>query len=461
MNREALRAARSQILTEWRLALFKWSGEDVERARLVRRRSSDISLTLLAGVLPWSTSGGSVLIFASAVLILSTIPPDEYRVFPTRLAARVPLLLFLLAIVGTAWAVGVPWVDRFVAVEKVSKLLMIPLLLYHSRRSDRALWVFGFFVASNVLLMVYSFVIFFQPDFAFHVRYRQEGVPVKNYIDQSQAFSFCAVALAAFAIELAKKRLFVFAALIFATSAAFLLNMAFVNVARVTFIYLPVLFLLLAFRYLSARWRAAALVFSAIVAISLASMSPILQEKLSSILTEYKEIDASLVKELPGSVGTRLEYWKKSLIFFRSDPFFGHGTGSTRMLFERAAINQSGFAALITSNPHNQILAVGIQWGIVGCALLCAIWISHYYLFRGPGYVSLLGALLVVQNVVSSLFNSHLFDFYEGWLYVLGVGICGGLCVHVDRSRRPAGPAFFEPSGLPAGRLEPENPLPS
>jgi len=27
----------------------------------------------------------------------------------------------------------------------------------------------------------------------------------------------------------------------------------------------------------------------------------------------------------------------------------------------------------------------------------------------------------------SSLFNSHLFDFHEGWMYVLGVGIAGGM----------------------------------
>jgi hypothetical protein len=29
--------------------------------------------------------------------------------------------------------------------------------------------------------------------------------------------------------------------------------------------------------------------------------------------------------------------------------------------------------------------------------------------------------------MVSSLFNSHLFDFHEGWMYVLGVGIAGGM----------------------------------
>jgi len=31
-----------------------------------------------------------------------------------------------------------------------------------------------------------------------------------------------------------------------------------------------------------------------------------------------------------------------------------------------------------------------------------------------------------VQNIISSLFNSHLFDFTQGWIYVFGVGIAGG-----------------------------------
>jgi len=33
----------------------------------------------------------------------------------------------------------------------------------------------------------------------------------------------------------------------------------------------------------------------------------------------------------------------------------------------------------------------------------------------------------VVQNIFTSLFNSHIFDFHEGWMYVLGVGVAGGM----------------------------------
>jgi hypothetical protein len=55
------------------------------------------------------------------------------------------------------------------------------------------------------------------------------------------------------------------------------------------------------------------------------------------------------------------------------------------------------------------------------------MWLSHLMLFQGEGLAAWIGLVVVVQNLVSSLFNSHLFDFHEGWLYVLGVGIAGGI----------------------------------
>ena len=51
----------------------------------------------------------------------------------------------------------------------------------------------------------------------------------------------------------------------------------------------------------------------------------------------------------------------------------------------------------------------------------------HLLLFRGEGLVAWIGLLVVVQNIFTSLFNSHLFDFHEGWMYVLGVGVAGGM----------------------------------
>ncbi|MGA7682692.1 MAG: ligase, partial [Pseudolabrys sp.] len=47
--------------------------------------------------------------------------------------------------------------------------------------------------------------------------------------------------------------------------------------------------------------------------------------------------------------------------------------------------------------------------------------------FRGNNFVEWIGLVIVVQNIVGSLFNSHLFDFVQGWVYVVGVGVAGGI----------------------------------
>jgi hypothetical protein len=143
-------------------------------------------------------------------------------------------------------------------------------------------------------------------------------------------------------------------------------------------------------------------------------------------------------------LGSRLIYWGRSLKFFAEAPVIGHGTGATRGLFEKAAAGEEGALGRVVSDPHNQTLNVAVQWGVVGVILLYAMWIAHLALFRGGGFVNWIGLLVVIQNMLSSLLNSHLFDFNEGWIYVLGVGIAGGMTLAQRVSPRaplPAGAA--------------------
>ena len=65
----------------------------------------------------------------------------------------------------------------------------------------------------------------------------------------------------------------------------------------------------------------------------------------------------------------------------------------------------------------------------------------YLLLFRGDDLASWIGLLVVVQNVVSSLFNSHLFDFHEGWMYVIGVGVAGGMVIRAQQAEAKAAEA--------------------
>jgi hypothetical protein len=60
------------------------------------------------------------------------------------------------------------------------------------------------------------------------------------------------------------------------------------------------------------------------------------------------------------------------------------------------------------------------------------MWIAHLRLFRGPGLLPWCGLLIVIENMASSAVHSHLFDFAHGWLYVFGVGACGGMVLRAS-----------------------------
>jgi hypothetical protein len=80
-----------------------------------------------------------------------------------------------------------------------------------------------------------------------------------------------------------------------------------------------------------------------------------------------------------------------------------------------------------TTDPQQQTFAIGIQVGLVGIAVLWAMWIAHLLLFRGGSLPDWIGLVVVAQNIAGSTVHSHLFDSTQGWTYVFGVGVAGGM----------------------------------
>jgi O-antigen ligase len=400
-------------------------------------RTADIVAVLIALSLPWSTSLASIFV---AIWLISVAPTLDIKVFLQSLKAPIcafPIALFVLAAVGTLWS-DAAWGARLYAVGPAFKLLMLPFLFYHYERSARGMWVFNAFLISCVLLMVMSWVVFFYPQMSLQKVIPTPGltpppgIMVKNYIDQSQGFALCAVALAYPIANFLKTKRMMLAGLLFAVAMSFVVNMGFVVVSRTALVTMPIM--LAVFALLHLRWRSIVAIFcGAIVLATLTWVtSPRLRLKVSTFVSDYQ-----IYKEegRATSIGERLVYWQKSLQFIAEAPIMGHGTGSTRGLFERVATGVFEEASSrVVANPHNQTLNVAVQWGAIGIVVLYAMWLAHLLLFRGHGLVVWIGLLVVVQNIFTSLFNSHLFDFVEGWMYVLGVGVAGGMIL-TKRSR--------------------------
>lgn len=404
----------------------------------------DTFAILLALSLPWSTS--LVAIFASAMLI-AMAPFLDVRAFLQSLKRPIcvlPVAMFALAAVGTLWS-DAPWGARLYAIGPIAKLLVLPVLFYHFERSARGMWVLIGFLVSCVLLMAMSWIVAFEPGLSLKPSADAErGIFVKNHIDQSQEFALCAVALAYPIIALLRAKRIWPAMLLIAVSLSFVVNMMFVTVSRTALVTMPIT--LAIFAVLHLKWRTTIIATCAMIGLVALSwmVSPQLRLRASAVVSDYQKYKE---EERATSVGLRLEFWQKSLRFIAEAPIIGHGTGSTRGLFERAAAGlESGVRSAqlvpeehaagrqVVGNPHNQTLNAAIQWGAIGVVVLYAMWLLHLLLFRGDGLLAWIGLLVVVQNIFTSLFNSHISDFHEGWMYVLGVGVAGGM-VLAERSR--------------------------
>jgi len=97
----------------------------------------DVYPALVAAAIPWSTSAVGIFIFLWLLALIPTVEPPAFLSSLKRPAFWLPLAFVGLALAGTLWAEG-PWSIRLQGINPVTKLLVIPLLLYHFERSRRA-----------------------------------------------------------------------------------------------------------------------------------------------------------------------------------------------------------------------------------------------------------------------------------------------------------------------------------
>ena len=394
------------------------------RDRALWTTIADVFAILAALALPWSTSLVAIFVPCWLGAVAWVMDWRAYGRLLKQPICYLPLALVGLALIGALWS-DAAWSARLYAVSPTLKLLVLPGLFYHFERSSRGMWVFVAFLASCVLLMAVSWLVTIDPSFTLKTPNEPgaRGIFVKNYIDQSQEFALCAVALAYPIIRLLRTNRIWQALVLGAISLGFLVNMVLVTVSRTAIVTMPIMVGVFALLHLKRRTSLILIGVMLVLAGLLWFATPDLRWGPQSLLRDYRYYKTD---EHVTSIGLRLEFWQKSLRFISEAPVIGHGTGSMRGLFERAATNHEPKDQVI-ANPHNQTLNIAVQWGMVGVILLYAMWLVHLLLFRGEGLVAWIGLLVVVQNIFTSLFNSHLFDFHEGWMYVLGVGVAGGM----------------------------------
>jgi len=386
----------------------------------------------VAVALPWSTSVTGIFIALWLVVVLATLDPAALKRELLTTAGGLPVLLWCLGAVGMLWA-DVGWATRFGGLDGFVRLLMIPLLLMQFRRSDNGALVLYGFLASAICLLLASWAFALIPALWTHGKFY--GVPVKDYILQSDEFLICGFALLGAAAECRARHNWRAALKLLVVGMLFLGNLTFVFTSRTGLLVVPFLVVLLGWRLSGVKGIMVACLIAVVLAPVLWLSSPHLR---AFALASVADLRGYFTADAVTSSGLHVEFLRKSVGIVADAPLIGHGTGSIAEQFRRAAVGESGAGAIATVNPHNQIFAVAIQLGCLGAAVLVAMWIAHFMLFRGAGWVAWAGMVVVSENVVSSAVNSHLFDFSQGWLYVFGVGVAGGMVRRMSDTRSSA-----------------------
>jgi O-antigen ligase len=392
----------------------------IDRAKLAR--VADGLVVAVAVALPWSTSAVGILLALWVVAVIPTFDwPDVRRELLTP-AGGLPAFLFLLGLAGMAWA-DVTWHARWNGLDSFFKFLAIPLLFAQFRRSDRGLWVFGGYLAACLALLAATTYVKFFPQFS-PVPLHSDDVLVRNAATQSGEYVTCIFGLLFLAQEAFHRRQWIWLLGMLAVTLAMLATMFYLATGRTALAIIPVLLVLFAAKKLD--YRGMLVLFTGAVLLAAVGWysSPYLRERTTTVWSDFRLYEKA---DDQNSSGERVEFAKKSIKFVQEAPIVGHGTGSIHALFEKSAIGKTGAEGSATTNPHNQTFAVAIQLGLIGALVLWAMWIAHLFLFRGGGLIEWVGLMLVVQNIIGSLANSHLFDFVQGWVYVVGVGVAGGM----------------------------------
>lgn len=403
-----------------RIKFFDMSEDDGLFRKLCIARQ--VAAVATAFSLPLSTSAEAITVSIFAVLALLTLDLSRLRAVILRPAALIPVLLFLLLLIGVSWSTETPgvairWVGPY------AKLLLIPLLIASAFTPKQVLQIGFGFLAACLILLVLSWASILWPSGPWGW-FKTVGVPVKDNAVQSGCFALCAFGLAFAALKM-RDRLGSRTALAMGMLAlAFSVNIFFISVSKTGLLMVAALLAL--FIIHSGGWRRMLLLtFPSLLVIAIAIwLSAPAQRRLEGFVADMR---AAKTSDESISTASRLDFWSKGLKFVQQSPVYGHGTGSIRPLYQSLEATMPSPYGEATADPHNQFLAVALQVGLLGGFLLLAMWFVHLAMFIGRDFASVMGQAVVLQNILGSLFNSHLSTVTQGMLYCLAVGLLGAI----------------------------------
>ncbi len=350
------------------------------------------------------------------------------------------LILVILAVFASSllWTTG-PLDQVSEAIGKSGKFLVIPalmLLLGSRREASLALSVLlGF----QVFSLLSSWLLYFHVPviWATGKHAREFFAVFATYLDQS-IMSAVVAALFWHLRGLAPNRGLRYASI--GISWLALGSVFVVFVGRTGQLVGLVMLSLAVYWALPRRFRLAAIAVPPLIALLAFGLGAV----PSRFLTAGTEVSSYMEKPAATtSTGIRLHFWKTSLEAIARNPVTGSGLGSWTTQFNAIELqkNPDGKPLKVASNPHQEFLLWGVQFGVGGILLLLAFLAAMRQDFRKMEEpVARAGQSVVAALAVSCLFNSSLYDAHIGSFFCLTLGVLMAYGLNGSNASNPCVP---------------------
>lgn len=372
------------------------------------------SAIALAFVVPISTAITTILVVV--IFLTWLLGPNHAQ--KKALLSQHPLVkwiyaLILLSLVGMFYSAGDEETMRRSLIDSL-RLGVIPILIYfyQDKKIARfALWAFAF-------AMIFTMVLAFGKVYAglpIGTKYPM-GAVFKSHIKTSYFMAIAAFFLAFQCKYLPRYRLPLMIIVGF-----MIYYLLFMSVGRIGYITIVISVLFLAWQWYRVKGVLSAACLVSVLLVAAYFTSPVLSQRVN-LLVQDMDFYQQGGRLIESSLGSRLEFAKTSAALMLQKPLFGWGTGSFGAAY---AQYHHGEVTLLTDNPHNEYLRIGVESGLLGLLLLLGLFYRQWQLTWQMS-LDLRGFCqgVLITFMLGCMLNSWLKDFAEGYFFCLMTAIC-------------------------------------
>ncbi len=380
-----------------------------------------------------------LLICGMATLLFAPRAPDRGKPLAgmrTPVAVLVAIFVFALSLL---WTVA-PQADALGAVAKYGKLLAIVLMMVLIRDRREAMYALGAFVLAQLFLMASSWMLFAHlpvPWATSNMALTHYAV-FSSYLDQG-IMSAVLAAVCWHLRGLAPGRFGRHLAVLVAVAA--LCNVFFVLSGRSGHVVAIALLSIAIMWELPKRYRAVVVLLPFLLALVLFSSSTKVRERLTQVRTEVQSYSTEV--QPTTSSGIRLGLWRRAIQIMIQHPLAGSGVGSWSSEYNRLQREQNPAHKDIagSGNPHQEYLLWGVQLGIPGLLIICALMLAVLRdTMKMEKQFARAAQSTLLALAVACLFNASIYDALIGDFFCVSIGLLLALGLS-----KPASPTIDMP----------------